>query len=248
MSRFELDRRTVLLTGGSSGVGAALLKMLVERQCRVIVWSRRAPQISSDLIEHEAVDLSDSAALDDALNRLTTKHPGLSLVINNSGTGEQGRFLTTDPKELNARADQQIAVNLTAPIHIANRLFKPLSEQPSAMIVNNTSGLAVAPTANNPIYCATKAGLRSFTMSMRYQAEAHAPNLKIVEILLPVVETPMTTHYKTQKVSVEKAVQRIVKGLENAESEIWVGPAAVLRGVNAVAPGMARWVVRKLAR
>ncbi|MER0237388.1 SDR family NAD(P)-dependent oxidoreductase [Fulvimarina sp. MAC8] len=248
MSRFDLVDRTVLLTGGSSGVGAELLKAFVERKCRVIVWSRRQPAIESDLVEHEVVDLADTAALDAALDRLTADHPDLSVVINNSGTGEQGRFLTTDPKELDARADTQIAVNLTAPIHIVNRLFKPLSEQPSAMIVNNTSGLAVVPTANNPIYCATKAGLRSFTLSMRYQAERYAPNLKIVEILLPVVETPMTTQYKTQKVSVEKATQRIVKGLEKAEDEIWVGPAAVLRSVNAVAPGMARWMVKKLAK
>ena len=247
MSRFDLRNRTVLLTGGSSGVGAELLKALVARDCRVVVWSRRAPEFESPLVEHEAVDLSDTTALDAALDRLTANHPDISLVINNSGTGEQGRFLTTEPRELDKRADIQIAVNLTAPIHIANRLFKPLSEQPSAMIVNNTSGLAVAPTANNPIYCATKAGLRSFTQSMRYQAERHAPSLTIVEILLPIVETPMTTHYKTKKISVEKAAQRILRGLEKGESEIWVGPAAVLRGVNAVAPGVARWVVKKVA-
>ncbi|EAU41178.1 short-chain dehydrogenase/reductase SDR [Fulvimarina pelagi HTCC2506] len=238
----------MLLTGGSSGIGAELLKALVARRCRVIVWSRRPPTIVSDLVEHEAVDLADTVALDAALDQLTANHPDLSVIINNSGTGEQGRFLTTDPKELDERADTQIAVNLTAPIHIANRLFKPLAEKPSAMIVNNTSGLAVAPTANNPIYCATKAGLRSFTLSMRYQAESHAPNLKIVEILLPVVATPMTTQYKTRKASVEKATQRIVKGLEKGEDEIWVGAAAVLRGVSAIAPGVARWVVKKLAK
>ncbi|MEX6509097.1 SDR family NAD(P)-dependent oxidoreductase [Jiella sp. M17.18] len=246
--RFPLDNRTVLLTGASSGVGATLLKRLLGRGCEVIAWSRRPPELTSGKLHHEAVDLSDMDALDDALGRLVERHPDLSLVINNAGVGERSDFRKMPPDELDRLAEMQIAVNLRAPIRITQHLFAHLAAKDSAMIVNNTSGLAVAPSRKNPVYCATKAGLRSFTFSTRYQAERAGGGLKVVEVLLPLVETPMTVSFGGRsKLSADKAADRIVRGIERAEPEIWVGQAAILKRLVSVSPGLARRLIKVAA-
>ncbi|MCB8839727.1 SDR family NAD(P)-dependent oxidoreductase [Aurantimonas sp. VKM B-3413] len=244
--RFSLEGRTVLLTGASSGVGAELAERLLDRDCRVIAWSRRPPEIESDAdLVHEAVDLADSAALDAALSGLTTRHPDLSVVINNAGVSERGDFATMAAAELDRLAETQIAVNLAAPIRITQHLFPHLRAQASAMLVNNSSGLAVAPTAMNPVYCATKAGLRSFTYSTRYQAERAGGRLKVVEVLLPLVETPMTASRSHRgKLSADKAATRIIRGMERAEAEIWVGQAAILRRITGFSPALARRLLK----
>jgi uncharacterized oxidoreductase len=242
---FPLENRTVLLTGASSGVGAALVRRLLERGCKVIAWSRRPPEIAGAKLVHEAVDLTDMDALEAALGRLTERHPDLSVVVNNAGVGERGDFRTMPPAELDRLAEIQIAVNLRAPVRITQHLFAHLAGRDSAMIVNNTSGLAVAPSRKNPVYCATKAGLRSFTFSTRYQAERAGDGLKVVEVLLPLVETPMTASFGGRgKLSADKAAERIIRGMERAEPEIWVGQAAILKRIVSVSPGLARRLIK----
>lgn len=242
--RFALSGRTILLTGGSSGVGAALAKRLMALGCKVVVWSRRPPEPTHLSLIHEPVDLADTMALDGALDDLLARHPDLSVVINNAGISERGDLARSDPAELDARAEAQIAVNLRAPIRICQRLFAPLSRLDSAMIVNNTSGLAVAPTVPHPVYCATKAGLRSFTQSMRYQAEKAGGRLAIVEILLPVVETPLNESFTGHRMPLDAAADRIVRGLGRAEPEIWVGQAALLRRLVGLSPALARQLLK----
>ncbi|MEF2550586.1 SDR family NAD(P)-dependent oxidoreductase [Aurantimonas sp. A2-1-M11] len=242
--RFDISGRTVLLTGASSGVGAALAARLVERDCRVVAWSRRPPPIGGPSIIHEAVDLSDMAALDAALDGLLERHPELSVVINNAGVSERADLADGDPARLDELAEIQIAVNLQAPIRICQRLFAPFSRRGTAMIVNNTSGLAVAPTVPHPVYCASKAGLRAFTQSMRYQAEAAGGQIAVIEILLAVVETPLNAGYAGRKMPVDKAVDRIMRGLAKAEPEIWVGQAALLRRIAGISPALARHILK----
>jgi len=242
--RFALSGRTILLTGGSSGVGAALAERLAALDCKIVVWSRRPPDPAHPSLVHEPVDLTDMTALDGALDGLLARHPDLSVVINNAGISERGDLTRSDPATLDARAEAQIAVNLRAPIRICQRLFAPLSRLDSAMIVNNTSGLAVAPTVPHPVYCATKAGLRSFTQSMRYQAEKAGGRLAITEILLPVVETPMTASVPRGRMPVDKAADRIMRGLARTEPEIWVGQTALLRRFVGLSPALARQLLK----
>ena len=247
MSAFSLEGRTVLLTGASSGVGRALLRQLAAKNCRVVAWSRRPSERVAGDVVHEPVDLSDMGAIDAALDGVMERHPELSVVVNNAGVAERANFLKDDPTALDADAEAQIAVNLRAPIRICQHLFAPLSRRESAMIVNNTSGVAVAPTRWQPIYCATKAGLRSFTYSLRYQAETAGDRLKVVEILLPMVESEMTAKAKRTKMPADKAAERILRGMEKAEPEIWVGQAALLRRIAGVSPSLARTLLKKAA-
>lgn len=78
-------------------------------------------------------------------------------------------------------------LNLNAPIHLIAGLMPVLKARNEAMIVNVTSGLAIAPRAGGPVYCATKAALRSYSQALRFQLQG--TGVHVLEALPPVVET-----------------------------------------------------------
>lgn len=112
------------------------------------------------------------------------------------------------------------------------------------MIVNVTSGLALAPKQSAPVYCAAKAGLRSFTKALRYQSEARAPRLRVVEALPPLVDTEMTRGRGRGKISAEACAAEIVSGMEVGRNSIYVGRAKLLRTIQGLSPSLADRIMR----
>ena len=112
------------------------------------------------------------------------------------------------------------------------------------MIVNVTSGLALAPKQSSPVYCATKAGLRSFTKALRYQAQARAPHVKVVEALPPLVDTDMTRGRGRGKISAEACAAEIVAGMEAGRETIYIGKAKILRAIQGLSPSVAERLMR----
>ncbi len=104
----------------------------------------------------------------------------------------------------------------------------------------------MAPKASAPVYCATKAGLRSFTKALRYQCQRAAPHVTVVEALPPMVDTAMTHGRGRGKISPERAAEEIVRGLDTGRTEIYVGKSKLLRVINRVAPSAAEAVMRRL--
>lgn len=139
---------------------------------------------------------------------------------------------------------QEIDLNFAGPIRLTLALMPSLLAQPSAMIVNVTSGLALAPKQSAPVYCAAKAGLRSFTKALRYQAQARAPQLRIVEALPPLVDTGMTKGRGRGKISAAACAKEIVAGVTAGQEEIFVGKAKLLRTILGVSPGLADRLMR----
>ena len=113
-----------------------------------------------------------------------TSYPGLNVLINNAGVQYRRDF--RDETAVTA-LDQEVAINFTAPIHLIAELLPALRRQESALIVNVTSGLAFSPMADVPVYCATKAALHSFTLSLRHQLKA--TSIRVVELAPPIVDT-----------------------------------------------------------
>jgi uncharacterized oxidoreductase len=112
------------------------------------------------------------------------------------------------------------------------------------MIVNVTSGLALAPKQSSPVYCASKAGLRSFTKALRYQARKRAPHLSVVEALPPLVDTGMTAGRGRGKISAERCAREIVDGMIAGKDTIYVGRSKLLRTIFAASPHLAERIMR----
>jgi len=109
------------------------------------------------------------------------------------------------------------------------------------MIVNVTSGLALAPRGGGPVYCASKAGLRSFTQALRHNLKDSS--ITVVEALPPVVETNMTADRDGNKMSAPECAAQIVSAMENGRPEANVGMVKILQLVNSISPALARKIM-----
>ena len=146
--------------------------------------------------------------------------------------------MQADVAQIQAATSLELALNLEAPIALSAGLLPLLARQPEAAIVNVTTGLALAPKQSAPVYCATKAALRSFTRSLRYQVETSAPHVRVQEVIPPLVDTRMTAGRGTGKVSPSAVAEALVTAIERGTDECYVGKSRLLRLVMRVAPGV----------
>ena len=140
-----------------------------------------------------------------------------------------------------AEVDRCIFLNLNAPIRLITGLLDMLRARPEAMIVNVTSGLAIAPNAGSPVYCGTKAGLRSFTMALR--AQLSGTKIHVMEALPPVVETQMTAGNNHKKMPAAECGRQIVAAIAGNRNQANVGMTALLNAVHNISPPIARQVM-----
>lgn len=250
MRRFSLAGRTVLLTGAGRGIGRAMLEELVARGAKRIIAVGRDLALLEQLhaaypvAQPYAADLARSEQRDVLVAYIRTSAPGLSVMIHNAGTQLLTDLVDPECDRHQAALADEMAVNFSGPIGLSVALLPLLIGQPSAMIVNVTSGLALAPKQSSPVYCATKAGLRSFTKALRYQAQARAPHVRIVEALPPLVDTDMTKGRGRGKISPEACAAEIIVGIESGRDTIYVGKSKLLRAVQGLSPSLADQLMR----
>jgi uncharacterized oxidoreductase len=183
---------TILVTGGSTGIGFALARRFIARGNTVIVCGRRTEELKRAKSECPGlVTFSCDLAVPEERERLfssvVAEFPALNVVVNNAGI--QNRLgPVTHPQEW-AQHERELATNLGAPIHLS-MLFAPhLVRQERSVIMNVSSGLAFSPLSFMPTYCATKAALHSFTLSLRHQLQG--TSVRVVEIVPPSVNTDL---------------------------------------------------------
>jgi uncharacterized oxidoreductase len=245
-----LEGKHILLTGATRGIGRALAAQLVKAGATVLAVARDAdalaalawelgPQLQTYTCDLENVE--DRAGL---IKRITTAAQPLDGLINNAGVQIEADYLVASHVDLVDDITTEITINLVAPLHLCAALVSHLAQRPEGFIVNVTSALALAPKQDAPIYCATKAGLRSFTTALRYQAEQLAPNLRIYECIMSLVDTDMTQGRGRGKISPDKAAQELLQGLKRGTDEIWIGKTRVLRWIHRVSPALAAKILR----
>jgi uncharacterized oxidoreductase len=226
----DLTNRTVIVTGGASGIGLAIAVRFQRAGSSVIVCGRReatlreAASAFPGLITH-AADLSNPDARVAFRDWLVRQHPSLDVLVNNAGVQRRLSIMDDEPWET---THQEIAINVEAPIHLSRLLIPHLRQQPGAAIVNVTSGLSFAPLANVPIYCATKAALHSFTLSLRHQLR-DTP-IEVVEIVPPAVNTDLGgPGLHTFGVDVNEFADAVLSRVARGEREVGFGFAEQAR-------------------
>lgn len=235
----EIRGKVALVTGGTDGIGLCIARLLKEKGASVIVCGRRANLLESataeglEAIEADLSSLAGVKALVDAMKGRT-----LDILVNNAGAGVD--FDLGEQIDLDA-VDRTIFLNLDAPIRLTALLVPRLRERPQAAIVNVTSGLAIAPRAGGPVYCATKAGLRSFTKAIRYQLRGS--NITVIEALPPVVDTAMTAARSGSKMKPEQCAAQIVTAIERDSEEANVGMVKLLKLVHSMSPRLAEAIM-----
>lgn len=235
----QIQGKTALVTGGTDGIGLEIARQLKAKNATVIVCGRREEMLAkarAEGLETISADLSNAEGCAAVIKALGDRQ--LDILINNAGMS--GNFGPDDPLDL-ALTDQAIFLNLNAPMHLVGPLLPGLISRPEAAIVNVTSGLAIAPRAGGPVYCASKAGLRSFTQALRHNLRD--TRVHVIEALPPVVETAMTASRQSKKMPAAECAAQIVDAIESNKAEANVGIVKLLQLVHSISPALARRIM-----
>jgi uncharacterized oxidoreductase len=186
----QTSNNTILISGGATGIGLALSEQLSRNNTVVICGRREAKLFETKQkfpgIHTKVCDLQNEAERIGLVDWVMKSFPELNILINNAGI-QQELDLTTPEGIDNIR--QEVEINFIAPVHLCGLLIPHLRTKSISAVINISSGLAFTPIAFMPIYCATKAAMHSFSLSLRHQLSK--TSVKVFEIAPPTVDTDL---------------------------------------------------------
>lgn len=220
-----LSGNTILITGGASGIGLALAERFLKADNKVIIVGRRKEKLEEAKNKFPALHtrVCDVAREEDRLSLadwLKKEFPDLNVLVNNAGIQQRVNLIKADQDW--KYYQNELKINVEAPIHLSMLLIPQLAEKERATIINVTSGLAVMPGVWVPIYSATKAAMHSFTISLRLQLAQ--TNVEVVEILPPAVNTDLGgVGLHTFGAPLNDFADSVFQGIEHGDLEIGYG-------------------------
>ena len=235
----KLSDNTILITGGATGIGLAFAKKFVELGNKVIITGRRQDKLDEAARAVPGLvalrcDVADPKAIAALAAKVIAEHPALNVLMNNAGI-----FLY---KNLGADAGDlgdftsEVDINVAGPMRMVAALIGHLKGK-KGTIINVSSGLAFVPLQAAPIYCATKAALHSYTISLRQQLQSSG--VEVIELMPPAVRTELADIPQTEGITIittDVLVDATVKALRAGELEIRVGQANQLHWMSRLAP------------
>lgn len=247
----KLTARTVLITGGTSGIGLELAGQLLERGNVVVVTGRKEEALAAARQRFPALhairsDVSDPDAIRLLYETVSQQFPRLNTLVNNAGLM---RIIKADETRPLDDVTLEIDVDLIGPIRMVQQFLPHLLAEPSGLIVNVSSGLAFVPFPVSPVYSAAKAGLRAYTRCLRIQLENSG--VRVVELAPPLTETPLFTDEFAGRMNgvkgmpVEKLVRAAIAGIEAGRTEIRPGQSNLLKIASRIAPEL---ILRQLSK
>lgn len=250
----EITDNTILITGGSSGIGLALAESLSNAGNTVLICGRRESKLLEakeklPALHVKVCDVGKPGDRLDLFNWATSEFPAINMLINNAGIQREVDF-KKGTTELH-QGENEIEINLNASVDLTARFIPHfLQQKKECAVVNITSGLAFVPLKIVPVYCATKAALHSFSMTLRSQLAS--TNVRVFEVAPPIVKTELHKEAKARKQS-ERGIEphevasAAFKALKNNHYELIVGQAKVLKWASRIAPAFFHRMLNKVA-
>jgi uncharacterized oxidoreductase len=248
----KLTRNTILITGGGSGIGYELTKQLSALGNTILITGRDQAKMDRAKAAFPKIhtfrsDVSDPKAIATLYEKVTNQFPELNILINNAGIM---REINVHNKAGSLEdITREIEINLSGPIRMVKQFLPHLKTKSGAAILNVSSGLAFVPLPISPVYCATKAGLHSFTESLRVQLKN--TKVKVFELAPPATQTELLGGFNPEDMKgvsimkVEDMVEVAVKGMQGDRFEIRPGQANQLKMMSRVAPG---FILKQMSR
>lgn len=227
---------TILITGGGTGIGLALADMFVQQYNQVLICGRRQEKLEEAQkripeLHTFRCDLSRAEDRQSLYDWAIQSFPNLNVLVNNAGI-QKMIDLKQGPAAIHSEEDE-IEINLTAPIDLCSLFIPHLLKQPESALINVTGGLEFIPIASMPIYCATKAALHSYTLSLRHQLRD--TRIKVFELIPPTVDTELDHGSRERRgmvnrgIKPEEVARETLPALAKDEMEIAIGQAQYLR-------------------
>lgn len=226
----DISGNSILITGGATGIGYALAEAFLAEGNEVIICGRREIRLLEAKSKYpelhiKVCDIADAVERRSLAEWINANHGNLNILVNNAGIQREIDF--TDGIAGFMSGENEITINLEAPI-ILTGLFTPiLKGKKGAAIINVSSGLGFVPAAKMPVYSATKAGLHAFSMATRLQLLK--TGIKVFEVVPPAVDTELNSEGRARrggfKVDLKPGefAAAVMKGLKNDIYEIGYG-------------------------
>ncbi|VVB90987.1 L-rhamnose 1-dehydrogenase (NADP(+)) [uncultured archaeon] len=232
----KIKGNTILITGGSTGIGFALAEAFVKEGNTVIICGRREHKLKEaknkyPQIHTRVCDLTKETEREALYNWVRFEFKDINILINNAGIQRMIDFR----KGISNLSDgeNEIDINLTVPIQLSAYFIPELLNKTESAIINVSSGLGFVPLAIMPVYCATKAAMHSFSLSLRHQLKN--TSIKVFEVIPPMVDTELDKGSRDERGQRDKGIapaevaRATLKALEKNEYEIAIGMAQNLR-------------------
>ncbi len=222
--------KTILITGGGSGIGEALALQLAVHN-KVVICGRSEEKLKAvteknKVILYETMDVSDPVSIDAMFERWRQKETVFDAVINNAGVVE---LWDLSIKSLSSNEIfEKVNTNLSGAVAVTQAFIRQADRSNENLIVNITSEIALFPIPVLPLYAASKAGLRVFTQSLRRQLKN--TRFTVIEILPPAVDTAMPRQLNNTGKLLNPAVfaANIIKSIERGKTEYAPGSNVML--------------------
>jgi uncharacterized oxidoreductase len=228
----KMCSNTIFVTGGTSGIGKGLAEAFHRLGNQVIISGRREDRLRSVCaanagMRYFVMDVANLASVRKTAREVIEGFPTLNCVFNNSGVQRRHEFAAGKPVDDPAML-AEIQTNLLGLIRVTSEFLPHLKSQQGATLLNVSSGLAFVPLAVFPVYCATKAAVHSFSLSLRHQLRDS--NVKVIELIPPYVATELGGSAQApagalRQMPLETFIAETIKELEGDDDEIAIGGA-----------------------
>ena len=221
----KLSNNKILITGGASGIGLGLTERFIKESNTVIICGRREATLKEVTDKFPSVitkvcDLSNEAERIALFKWVQQNHSDLNVLVNNAGIQN---WMNISDADFYQKANNEIITNVVAPIHLTSLFTKSKSLD---TIINVTSGLAFIPFSKVPVYCGTKAFMRSFTMSVRHQLKEQ--NIEVIEMIPPALNTDLGgKNIHDGQPNVSDFVASVFQQMKDGKTELTFGSSEI---------------------
>lgn len=239
------EEKVIVITGGASGIGLALVKHFIPRNA-VISIDRNAAKIDKLQTQFPTVislsaDIRHKTEIENVIDQIADQFGRIDMLIHSAGIGKFYNFNTLPENEVFSLVETEIMTDLIAPILITKKCLPLLRQSSEPKVVYITSGLAYMPDATSPTYCSSKAGLHFFAMSLRHQLKGSP--VKIIEVLPAAVDTEFSKGINVPKINPEQFVKTFVGKMGKGKTTIRIGMTKVLYVLSRFFPRLAFKIV-----
>ena len=207
MTNINFKNKTIVITGGSKGIGLEITKTFLKHQANVIILARNKPkrkiQSKGNAGYFIECDIRNTESIDNAIKEIVSKYKSIDVLINNAGGAPMADSLTASPKFHEAIID----LNLTAPLNLSQKIAKKMIKQKTVSnIINISSVTATRPTPGSAAYGAAKGALVNLTKTL---AVEWAPKIKVNSIIVGYIETENSILHYGSKSEIKKVAKTI---------------------------------------
>ena len=227
----KIQNNTVLITGGSAGIGFEIAKLLVEKGNQVIITGRNAERLknAAERLKNVTAIASDVSVEEDVntlVRRLENEFPRLNIVINNAAAASSPYRLLAGAGAFE-KASAEIFTNYLSVVRLNEKLLPLLTSQPQSAIVNVSSITAITPSINIPGYSVSKAALHSYSQALRLTLKG--TSVSVFELMPPLVNTEFSREIGGENgIPPAQVASDLLDAIGNDNYEIHVGNTAGL--------------------